>query len=54
MVGYISSYITTKYILYYKDDVIEFIIIPKIIYYNIEKVKDIVISLLSIEGNSQL
>jgi hypothetical protein len=52
MVSYISSYITVECISYYKDSVIEFIIVPKIIYYDTEKVKDIVISLLSIEGNS--
>jgi hypothetical protein len=52
MVGYISSYITAEYISYYKDNIIESVIVPKIIYYNTEKVKDIVISLLSIEGNS--
>jgi hypothetical protein len=39
--------------LYYKDNVIEFIIILKIMYNDTEKVKDVVISLPSIKGNSQ-
>jgi hypothetical protein len=53
MVGYICSSMTSEYISYYKDNVIEFIIVPKIIYDDTEKVKDVVISLPSIKGNSQ-
>jgi hypothetical protein len=53
MVGYISSYMTTECISYCKDNVLEFIIVLKIMHYDTEKVKDVVVSLLSIEGNSQ-
>jgi hypothetical protein len=53
MVGYISSSVTTKRISHYKDDVIEFIVVPKVIHDDTEKVEDVVISLLSIKGDSQ-
>jgi hypothetical protein len=53
MVGYISSSMTTKRISYYKDDVMEFIVVPKVMYDDTEKVEDVVISLLSIKGDSQ-
>jgi hypothetical protein len=53
MVGYISSYMTAECISHYKDNVVEFVIVPKIIHYDTEKVKDVVVGLLSIEGNSQ-
>jgi hypothetical protein len=53
MVGYISSSLTTKRISYHKDAVIEFIVVPKVIHNDTEKVEDVVISLLSIKGDSQ-
>jgi hypothetical protein len=53
MVGYISSYMTAECISHCKDNVIEFIIVPKIMHHDTEKVKDVVVSLPSIEGNSQ-
>jgi hypothetical protein len=53
MVGYIRSSMTSEYISHYKDDVIEFVIVPKIMHNDTEKVKDVVVSLPSIKGNSQ-
>jgi hypothetical protein len=53
MVGYISSSITTKRISYYKNDVIEFIVVPKVMHNDTEKVEDVIISLLSIKGDNQ-
>jgi hypothetical protein len=53
MVGYIGSYMTAECISHCKDDVVEFVIVPKIMHHDTEKVKDVVIGLLSIEGNSQ-
>jgi hypothetical protein len=54
MVGYIRSSMTSECISYYKDDVIEFVIVPKIMHDDTKKVKDVVISLPSIKGNSQI
>jgi hypothetical protein len=53
MVGYIRSSITSECISYYKDDVIEFVILSEIIYNDTEKVEDVIVSLLSIKRDSQ-
>jgi hypothetical protein len=53
MVGYIRSSMTSEYISYYKNDIIEFIILSEIIHNNTKKVKDVVISLPSIKRDSQ-
>jgi hypothetical protein len=44
---------TTKGIAYYKHNIIEFIIVTKVVNNNPKKVKGIVISLLSIKRDSQ-
>jgi hypothetical protein len=53
MVGYISSCVTTEYTSHCKDNIVEFVIVPKIMHHNTEKVKDVIVGLPSIEGNSQ-
>jgi hypothetical protein len=45
--------VTTKRISHYKDDVVEFIVVSKVIHDDTEKVEDVVVGLPSIKGDSQ-
>jgi hypothetical protein len=51
MVYNIGASVTTEGIAYCKDDVMELVVIPKVVRNNPKKVEDVVISLLSIKAD---
>jgi hypothetical protein len=44
---------TTEGVAHGKDDIVEFVVVPKVMNNNSEKVQGVVISLLSVKGDCQ-